>query len=359
MQTMQTMQSNRVVELPNISQVNILLQRPVYDVQPFNELSNPLISFRNLFEGWRNFQNERISVIHNVVHLWVGGDMLTMGSSNDPVFWLHHCFIDALYYGWQSLHPYTSNGENDKVMGEGQYNVVLTEVPFTVYIENGDSKLVSKRKDAKLTKYFAPGYYINIESDADDAYCDTKLRTYESFIIDTVTDTTITFSQQSTYNTYNFNNIRNGKGYVSEVYGTIQKDSNILVLSDNSENKIKHKYIEDLKIGDKITLPLSNNPETNFFAVVKKIGNDGTSVILDRINKKEAIINKLLLKQAYYHGSSGNKKIYLGGHYGSNLDDFIAELPKQVPIKCLLLIDELPYKYALNFPSIPISFNPD
>ena len=113
----------RSVELPNIAQINITLARPVFDVQPFNITSDSLISFRNLYEGWHNFENARKSVMHNVVHIWTGGTMDTLSSPADPCFWLHHSFVDALYYTWQKLHPFNSiHGISDN------YNVRLTKI---------------------------------------------------------------------------------------------------------------------------------------------------------------------------------------------------------------------------------------
>jgi hypothetical protein len=56
--------------------------------------------FRNRAEGW--FSGPQL---HNLVHVWVGGSMLPASSPNDPVFFLHHCFVDKLWADWQRLHP--------------------------------------------------------------------------------------------------------------------------------------------------------------------------------------------------------------------------------------------------------------
>ena len=45
--------------------------------------------------------------IHNHPHVWVGGVMVSMASPGDPVFYLHHCWIDMLWARWQ-LAPETS-----------------------------------------------------------------------------------------------------------------------------------------------------------------------------------------------------------------------------------------------------------
>jgi tyrosinase len=43
---------------------------------------------------------------HNQVHVWVGGTMAVVPTAPaDPIFWLHHAFIDKLWHDWQAQHP--------------------------------------------------------------------------------------------------------------------------------------------------------------------------------------------------------------------------------------------------------------
>ena len=112
--------------LPTERDVQRALGRPVYDVVPFNDQSDPAQSFRNNLEGWRNEIGQRCEDgllaplagpgasrhdLHNGVHLWVGGiegerqgtmDLNT--SLNDPVFWLHHANVDRLWQAWIEEH---------------------------------------------------------------------------------------------------------------------------------------------------------------------------------------------------------------------------------------------------------------
>ncbi|MBL1082249.1 tyrosinase family protein [Streptomyces actinomycinicus] len=82
--------------LPTRQEVDTVLAMPTYDAPPWNSESE---SFRNHLEGWQGPN------LHNRVHVWVGGQMLSGASPNDPVFWLHHCFIDKLWADWQAKHP--------------------------------------------------------------------------------------------------------------------------------------------------------------------------------------------------------------------------------------------------------------
>lgn len=89
---------NGNVPLPAVAQVDSMLNvwRP-YDVAPYNRQSDINLSMRNYLEG---FWPEGSSM-HNAVHLWVGGQMQTGSSPNDPVFFLHHANIDRLWSQWQ------------------------------------------------------------------------------------------------------------------------------------------------------------------------------------------------------------------------------------------------------------------
>jgi hypothetical protein len=50
---------------------------------------------------WPNLE----TVVHNPPHRWVAGKMAGTDSPHDPVFFLHHCWIDLLWAQWQLLHP--------------------------------------------------------------------------------------------------------------------------------------------------------------------------------------------------------------------------------------------------------------
>lgn len=41
---------------------------------------------------------------HNRLHGLVGGTMVSSASPADPLFWLHHAFIDKVWADWQTLH---------------------------------------------------------------------------------------------------------------------------------------------------------------------------------------------------------------------------------------------------------------
>ncbi|QCX76901.1 Tyrosinase [Streptomyces sp. YIM 121038] len=84
------------LQLPTKAEVDSVLAMPVYDAPPWNSASD---GFRNHLEGWRGVN------LHNRVHVWVGGHMATGASPNDPVFWLHHAYVDKLWTQWQSRHP--------------------------------------------------------------------------------------------------------------------------------------------------------------------------------------------------------------------------------------------------------------
>lgn len=50
--------------------------------------------------------DSRLNSLHGQVHTWVGGEMANITKSpNDPVFFLHHAFIDRTWHNWAMAHP--------------------------------------------------------------------------------------------------------------------------------------------------------------------------------------------------------------------------------------------------------------
>ena len=89
-----------VATLATQADVDNALNTVPYDASPWSTASSP--SFRNRLEGWYGAAGPGM---HNRGHVWVGGSMLPMTSPNDPVFFLHHCFVDKLWADWQARHP--------------------------------------------------------------------------------------------------------------------------------------------------------------------------------------------------------------------------------------------------------------
>jgi hypothetical protein len=59
-----------------------------------------------LNEGtYLGFRPDLESNVHDPPHNWVGGQMATSRSPRDPVFYLHHTYIDMCFAQWQMRHP--------------------------------------------------------------------------------------------------------------------------------------------------------------------------------------------------------------------------------------------------------------
>ncbi|MEU6802307.1 tyrosinase family protein [Streptomyces neyagawaensis] len=91
------------VGLPTARDLDAVLNDPVYDKAPWNSMSGG--GFRNRLEGWGRGTGNASWLTHNRVHRWVGGHMVGGASVNDPVFWLHHAFVDLQWTRWQRRHP--------------------------------------------------------------------------------------------------------------------------------------------------------------------------------------------------------------------------------------------------------------
>lgn len=85
--------------LPRTANVSNALALSAYDAPDWDAGAD---SFRNRVEGWMNDDGASAPSLHNLVHVWVGGDMLLASSPNDPIFFLNHCNIDRLWESWMS-----------------------------------------------------------------------------------------------------------------------------------------------------------------------------------------------------------------------------------------------------------------
>jgi tyrosinase len=66
---------------------------------------NAVKAFPGTFDG---FQSTLEGLVHGGTHNAVGGDMAGSASPTDPLFWLHHSFIDKVWADWQA----SPNGKN-------------------------------------------------------------------------------------------------------------------------------------------------------------------------------------------------------------------------------------------------------
>ncbi|KAJ2100713.1 hypothetical protein GGI16_003632 [Coemansia sp. S142-1] len=111
--------------------------------------------------------------VHGAVHLGLNGDMSTMHSPSDPVFFLHHVNIDRLYAQWQAVKPATRTFMYDGVDAKNapvKINdfIVGTSTPVyqvmrlgygnmcytydTIKAANGDASALVKRQPHKCIK---------------------------------------------------------------------------------------------------------------------------------------------------------------------------------------------------------------
>lgn len=59
---------------------------------------NSIVRYTSLYDSFRQAIE---SSPHARPHNNIGGDMMTMASPNDPLFWAHHAFIDKIWVEWQ------------------------------------------------------------------------------------------------------------------------------------------------------------------------------------------------------------------------------------------------------------------
>ncbi|XP_028838620.1 tyrosinase-like isoform X2 [Denticeps clupeoides] len=132
--------------LPTTADVEFTLSLPQYDTGPMDVTSN--MSFRNTLEGFGSVQTGLGSStqvgMHASLHIFMNGSMSSVqGSANDPIFILHHAFVDSIYEQWLRRHrPESSHypTANAPIGHNGEYFMA----PFLPLFQNRDYFLSSK-----------------------------------------------------------------------------------------------------------------------------------------------------------------------------------------------------------------------
>jgi tyrosinase len=81
-------------QLPRKRDVAACLRESSYDRSTWD--IDTTTGLRNRLEGW----TPDPPGLHNLVHVWVGGDMGPATSPNDPIFYLNHCNVDRIWEAW-------------------------------------------------------------------------------------------------------------------------------------------------------------------------------------------------------------------------------------------------------------------
>lgn len=110
----------RVRSLPSFQDVEDTLKWTDFDTPPYNTQSQR--SFRNALEGFlRPSDGTTLGrYMHNLVHVYLGGTMSQVPiSSNDPIFLLHHSFVDKILEEWLRRHNGTPDHyPENEVLGQ-------------------------------------------------------------------------------------------------------------------------------------------------------------------------------------------------------------------------------------------------
>ncbi|KAJ1121337.1 hypothetical protein NDU88_009450 [Pleurodeles waltl] len=118
-------------QLSSAQQVEDVLQWKDYDTPPYNISSKH--SFRNCLEGFVDPSNGEVRrrSLHNMFHMYMGGTMsLVPLSSNDPIFLLHHGFIDKIFERWLVKYNVTSEKyPKNEIFGHGPNDYIVPSIP--------------------------------------------------------------------------------------------------------------------------------------------------------------------------------------------------------------------------------------
>ena len=162
--------------LPNRIEVMIAIAAPSYDAAnaegKFLE-NDPRQSFRSRLEGWNIIcsavnctgpQDPKEHHMHNVVHIWVGGQMDDVPAAvNDPIFNMHHCNVDRIFESW--IQRFAAGNSDPNLLptyvpargGHPGHNRDDYIVPFFPLIKAGDQYRVAENWGYTYDELIAAG----------------------------------------------------------------------------------------------------------------------------------------------------------------------------------------------------------
>ena len=130
--------------LPTKAQIRGSLKRTPYDTAPWDDTK------RQRSDPGRGFRPTLEHIVHDPVHMWVGGTMELSTSPNDPVFFLPHANVDRLWAVWEQLNK-----------GEASYLPVSEGTKF----DQAKSMPVIKGRPRDFLSHHKLGYRYQVEDE--------------------------------------------------------------------------------------------------------------------------------------------------------------------------------------------------
>ena len=120
---------------PSKDEVNFALRFETFALPPYSKESS--CNFANILEGYAStktgYRLPNVHTLHNQVHIFIGGIMGDVPpSANDPIFLLHHSFVDRIYEKW--LRKYNKDASVlsllDAPIGHNRHDVIVPFFPL-------------------------------------------------------------------------------------------------------------------------------------------------------------------------------------------------------------------------------------
>lgn len=134
------MKKGRNMTFPTNDEVSFVLRFGSYDVPPYSKESS--CNFRNILEGYSSvktgYRLPNENNLHNRVHIVIGGNMGVVASaSNDPIFHLHHSFVDRIYEKWLRKFEKDASvlSKFKAPMGHNKHDVIVPMFPVYTHQE--------------------------------------------------------------------------------------------------------------------------------------------------------------------------------------------------------------------------------
>ncbi|CAI4223790.1 unnamed protein product [Auanema sp. JU1783] len=162
-------------------QTTVFRSQDVGDIVTYHQIENLLAATSGSSLSGCNYNRSALEFRHGDVHVWVGGHMeTTTTSTNDPIFFMHHAFVDKIWEDYRQQRQTRSQRESQYNTRTNCYNnnhrINAVMTPFRLFVvEDG----LSNRYTDELYSYDSRPTCGSDNSNCGGSeflFCNTNLR---------------------------------------------------------------------------------------------------------------------------------------------------------------------------------------
>ena len=276
---------------------------------------NNLYGISNFFQFSNELERRNV---HRGAHVWTGGAMPTPLSPRDPIFYLHHTFVDFIWYNWEEMHHNSAYIANSMLRYDG------------TYVFNGQTLPLVNPNDITDTRSLGVFYGVNGLAKLNNYIVSNTYRPKEIFYYQYVIEAGDNFivPDGADCRIESVNEVKLLPGFEaasgSNFVAAIDAPNTLMMMRGKEKMRQKQPYIYDANINTPIVWEEDNKDDTPI--IIEAFPNPFTDKITIHLNKNTncsvEVYNMmgLLIRQEAFHNTD---TIIINKLYGLNAGFYV------------------------------------